>query len=94
MVARSAEWLPTEWLTWGSEFESQWAGGGQELSLFSTVQTYSGAHPASCPVGTRGSFPGVKWPGIEAYHASPTSAKGKKTWIYTFNPHISSWCSA
>jgi hypothetical protein len=30
------------------------------LSFRHRVQTYSGAHPASYPVGTRGSFPGGK----------------------------------
>jgi hypothetical protein len=35
------------------------AGAGK-FSLHHCVQTGSGAHPASCPVGTRGSFPGGK----------------------------------
>jgi hypothetical protein len=30
------------------------------LSLHHCVQNGSGAHPASYPMGTRGSFPGVK----------------------------------
>jgi hypothetical protein len=34
----------------------------------------SGAHPASCPMGTRGSFPGVKRPGREADHSQPSNA--------------------
>jgi hypothetical protein len=33
---------------------------GQELSLLDIVQTGSGAHPASYPMGTGGSFPGGK----------------------------------
>jgi hypothetical protein len=40
-----------------SEFESRW---GQEFSLLPVVQTDSGAHPASYPVGTGDSFPGGK----------------------------------
>jgi hypothetical protein len=32
----------------------------QEFSLLNVVQTGSGAHPASHPTGTGGSFPGVK----------------------------------
>jgi hypothetical protein len=32
----------------------------REFSLLRRVQTYSGAHPASYPMGTGGSFPGVK----------------------------------
>jgi len=35
------------------------AGAGN-FSLHYRVQTGSGAHPASHPVGTRGSFPGGK----------------------------------
>jgi hypothetical protein len=39
------------------------------FSLHHRVQNGSGAHPASYPMGTRGSFPGVKWPGREANHS-------------------------
>jgi len=35
-------------------------GRGWEFSLRHRVQTGSGAHPASCPTGTRRSFPGRK----------------------------------
>jgi hypothetical protein len=31
---------------------------------------------------------GVKWPGREADHSSPTSAEVKKTWIYTSTPRF------
>jgi hypothetical protein len=31
-------------------------------------------------------IPGVKWPGHEADHSSPTSAEVKKMWIYTSIP--------
>jgi hypothetical protein len=41
-------------------------------------------HPISYPVGTEGSYPGVKRPGCEADHSPPTSAEVKKIWIYTF----------
>jgi hypothetical protein len=41
----------------GSEFESRW---GQEFSFLHVVQTGSGAHPVSYPMGTGGSFPRVK----------------------------------
>jgi hypothetical protein len=37
----------------GSEFESQW---GQEFSVLHLIQTGSGVHPTSCPMGTGGSF--------------------------------------
>jgi hypothetical protein len=43
-------------------------------SLF--IQTGSGAHLASCTMGTRGPFPGAKaWPGPDADHSPPSSAK-------------------
>ena len=43
--------------------------GGDEI--FPPVQTGSGAHPASCNMGT-GSFPGGKvWPGRAADHSPP-----------------------
>jgi hypothetical protein len=69
--------------TEGSEFESRW---GQEFSLLHVVQTTSGAHPVSYPIGKGGSSPGVKQPGREADHSPPTSAEVKKTWIYTSAP--------
>jgi hypothetical protein len=36
------------------------------MTLLHIVQTGSGAHPASFPMSTGGSFPGVKLPGREA----------------------------
>jgi hypothetical protein len=40
------------------------------------VQIGSGAHPASCPVGTGGPFPGAKaWPGRDADHSPLSSAE-------------------
>jgi hypothetical protein len=42
------------------------------------VQTGSGTHSASCPVGTGGSFPGGKArPGRDADHSPPSSAEVK-----------------
>jgi hypothetical protein len=43
------------WMREGSEFESHYS---QEFSFLHVVQTGSGAHPASYPMGTGGSFPG------------------------------------
>jgi hypothetical protein len=42
------------WSTEGSEFESRY---GQEFSHLHIVQTGSGVHPISYPIGTEGSFP-------------------------------------
>jgi hypothetical protein len=39
------------------------------------VQNGSGAHPASYPVGIRGSSLGVKRPGCEAVHSPSSSAE-------------------
>jgi hypothetical protein len=40
------------------------------------VQTGSGAHPASCPMGTGGPFPGGKArPGRDADHSPPSTAE-------------------
>jgi hypothetical protein len=49
------------------------------------VQTGSGVHP-TYPMGTGGSFPGVKRQGRETDHSPSTSAEVKKTWIYTSTP--------
>jgi hypothetical protein len=63
-------------MTVASEFESWY---GQVFSLLRVVQTGSGAHPASYPMDTGGSFPGGK-----AEHSPPASVEIKKFWIYTF----------
>jgi hypothetical protein len=47
------------------------------VRFFAHVQTGTGAHPASCTMGT-GSFPGVKQPGRGADHPPPSSAEVKK----------------
>jgi hypothetical protein len=45
------------WMTEGLEFKSR---QGQEFSLLHAVQTGSGVHPTSYPIGTGGSFSGGK----------------------------------
>jgi hypothetical protein len=50
--------------------------GAKDFSSSLCFQTGSGAHPASCTVGTGGHFPGCKaWPGHDANHSPPSSAK-------------------
>jgi hypothetical protein len=61
----------------------QFPAGARNFSLHHSVQTGSGAHPAFCPVGTEGSFPGVKQLGHGADHSPPSSAKVKNAWSYT-----------
>jgi hypothetical protein len=53
------------------------AGAGN-FSLHHCVQNGSGAHPASYPMGARGSFPGVKRPGREADPSPPFSVEVKE----------------
>jgi hypothetical protein len=52
------------------------------------VQNDSGAHPASCPMGTRGYFHGMKRPGSEADHSPPSSAEVKNVWSYASTPPV------
>jgi hypothetical protein len=47
------------------------------------VQTGSGVHPASYPIGIGALSLGVKRAGREAYHSPPTSSEVKKTRVYT-----------
>jgi hypothetical protein len=51
-------------------------------------------HPASCPMGTRDSFPGVKRPRRDADHSPPSSAAVKNVWSYTSTPQyvFMAWC--
>jgi hypothetical protein len=52
--------------------------GVKDFSSSLCVQTGSGAHPASCPMGTGGPFPGAKArPGRGADHSPPSSAEVK-----------------
>jgi hypothetical protein len=57
------------------------------------VQTGSGAHPASCTLGTGGSFPGGKArPGRDADHSPPSSAEVKKAKeLYLLSSQVPSW---
>jgi hypothetical protein len=50
--------------------------GAKDFSSSLCVQTSSGAHPASCKMGTGGPFPGGKArPGRDADHSPPSSAE-------------------
>jgi hypothetical protein len=52
--------------------------GAEDFSSSPCVQIGSGAHPASYPMGTGGSFPrGKAWPGRDADHSLPSSAEVK-----------------
>jgi hypothetical protein len=65
------------------------------FSLQHHVQTGSGAHPPFYPLGTRGSFPGVKQLGSEADHSPPSSAKVKECMeLYLHFSNTFSWHGA
>jgi hypothetical protein len=64
-IAQSVYRLATGWTTEKSEFESRW---GQEFSLLFVVQTGSGAHPTSYPIGTGDSSPEGKRPERKTDH--------------------------
>jgi hypothetical protein len=66
-----------------SEFESQW---DQEFPFLHVVQTGSGVHSTSYPMGGEDPFPGIKRPGREADHSPPSNADVKKIWSYTSSP--------
>jgi hypothetical protein len=73
----------------------RFSAGAGNFSFHHRVQNGSGAHPASYPMGTKGSFPGVKRPGREADH-SPTSSVEVKEWmeLYLHSPNTPSWHGA
>jgi hypothetical protein len=57
------------------------------------VQTGSGAHPASCTMGTGRPFTGAKVrPGRDADHSPPSSAEVENVWeLYFLSPQAPSW---
>jgi hypothetical protein len=58
--------------------EVRFAAGAKDFSSNLCVQTGSGAHPASCTMGTGSPFPGAKaLPGRDADHSPPSSAEMK-----------------
>jgi hypothetical protein len=70
-------------ITLGYGLDDRWFESRQGLGNFSLhhrVQTGSGAHPTSYPVGTKDSFPGVERPGREADHLPAPNAEVKNVW--------------
>jgi hypothetical protein len=61
---------------------------GQNLYLLHSVQTDSGAHAASYPVGTGVR---IKWSERETDHSPLFSSEVSNTWSYTTIPHTSLW---
>jgi hypothetical protein len=64
---------------------------GQEFTVFHSVQTGCGAHPASHPVDTGSDFPRAKRSGREAAQLPPTSIEVKNGGAVLPLPHMSSW---
>jgi hypothetical protein len=61
--------------------------GAKDFSSSLCVQTGSGAHPASCTMGTGGPFPGGKgWPGRNADHSPSSIARSRMSRSYTSSP--------
>jgi hypothetical protein len=58
-IAQSVQRLATGWTEFNSQAEAE------NFSLHHCIQTASGAHPTSYPMGTGGSFSGIKAAGRE-----------------------------
>jgi hypothetical protein len=69
------------------------SAGTKDFSSSLCVQTGSGAHPASCTMGTGGAFPGGKSrPGRNADHSPPSSAEVRNEYeLYLLSPQAPSW---
>jgi hypothetical protein len=68
----------------------------QRFFLCHNVQTGSGVHPASCPVGTATHFLGVKQLEHDiAYHSSLSTVVDEGRWVvFTRRPRLIVGCSA
>jgi hypothetical protein len=75
-VAQSVYCLATGWTIGRLRFDPRQRQ--KDVSSNLCVQTSSGAHSASCTMGTVGLFPGAKArPGRDADHSPPSSAEVK-----------------
>jgi hypothetical protein len=65
------------------------------FSLHHRVQDGSGAHPASHPMGKRGSFPGGKAAGAQSWLLISILCRGQEcVELYLHSPNTSSWSDA
>jgi hypothetical protein len=79
------------------ESRVRFPAGAGNFSLLHRVQNGSGAHPASYPMGTRGSFLGDKGAGAWSWPLTPSSAEVKERMelIHPFPQYaFKAWCSA
>jgi hypothetical protein len=58
----------------------------QEFSLLDSVQTGPGAHPAPCPLGIGGNFPGGKAVGAWSWPLTSIYCWGQEWWSCTSTP--------
>jgi hypothetical protein len=73
-IFQSVQCLAMGWMTGRLRFDP-WQRR-KDFSCSLCVQTSSGAHPASCTMGTGGPIPGAKaWSGHDTDHSPPSSAK-------------------
>jgi hypothetical protein len=80
---------------WGGRLGGWIPARAGNFSLHHPVQTGSGVYPASYPMGTRGSFPGVRRPGLEADHSPSSSAEVKEcVELYLNSANTPSWHGA
>jgi hypothetical protein len=77
-VGRSRDSSVVQHWTTGRMIGVRVPAGAGNFSLHDRVQTGSGAHPTSYPMGTRGSSLDVKRPGREAEKSPPYSAEVKE----------------
>jgi hypothetical protein len=78
----------------GLDVRHSFLGRTRNFSILHSFQTGSGAHPASYPMGTEGSFPGVKRPGREADRSPTSNAEVKNGGAIPALPRTSSCSSA
>jgi hypothetical protein len=82
------------WLGYGLEDRAWFPAGVTDYCLSCRVQTGSGAHPASYPVGTGCSFPGYKADGVLSWPLTSIYCRGQEGAEQYFNsPYVfMMWC--
>jgi hypothetical protein len=88
-VAQSVYWLGL----WVGLDNRRFSSRGRDFSLHQRIQTGSGAHRDSYPLGAQSSLK-IQRPGHEAYHSPPSSSEIKNAWRFTFTAaYVSTvWC--
>jgi hypothetical protein len=61
--------------------------GARDLSILHSVHTGYGPLPATCQMGTRAVYPGLKRPAREGDHSPPSSAQVMNAWNHTSTSH-------